>query len=99
MSVPPSLNLKQRVGSCDWPCVSHWVLPNFLSPLIVGHTATHAVVMARLIIREEDHGIHPFIVQVRSLDDHHPLPGTLTMEGPLSFTCLIFGCFLTISRP
>ena len=44
--------------------------------LTVGHTATHAVVMARLIIKEKDYGIHPFIVQLRSLKDHTPLPGT-----------------------
>ncbi len=41
----------------------------------VGHTATHAVVMARLITKGKDHGVHPFIVQLRSLNDHTPLPG------------------------
>lgn len=41
----------------------------------VGHTATHAVVLARLITKGVDHGIHPFIMQLRSLEDHTPLPG------------------------
>ena len=41
----------------------------------VGHTATHAVVAARLITKDKDHGIHMFLVQLRSLEDHKPLPG------------------------
>ena len=57
--------------------------PSLLYKPIVGHTATHTVVMARLIIREQDHGIHPFIVQVRSLDDHCPLPGKHKLSGPI----------------
>ena len=44
---------------------------------IVGHTATHAVVLARLITKGKDYGIHTFIVQLRSLKDHTPLPGTV----------------------
>ena len=31
--------------------------------------------MARLIIGIKDHGVHPFIVQLRSLSDYTPLPG------------------------
>lgn len=41
----------------------------------MGHVATHAVVLARLITKGEDFGIHPFVVQIRSLEDHTPLPG------------------------
>ena len=41
----------------------------------VGHTATHAVVVAKLITKGVDHGVHAFIVQLRSLKDHTPLPG------------------------
>jgi acyl-CoA oxidase len=44
----------------------------------VGHTATHAVLLARLITKGVDYGVHPFIVQLRSLEDHTPLPGTTT---------------------
>ena len=47
----------------------------FLCCIAVGHVATHAVVVARLVTLGHDHGIHPFIVQVRSLEDHTPLPG------------------------
>merc|ERR1712137_102811 len=49
----------------------------------LGKTCTHCILMARLIIDEKDHGIHPFFVQLRSLEDHMPLPGiTLGDIGP-----------------
>ncbi|XP_051115292.1 peroxisomal acyl-coenzyme A oxidase 1-like [Andrographis paniculata] len=41
----------------------------------LGKVSTHAVVYARLITDGEDHGVHGFIVQLRSLEDHKPLPG------------------------
>ncbi|KAI4997169.1 hypothetical protein ZWY2020_052511 [Hordeum vulgare] len=41
----------------------------------LGKSSTHAVVYARLITEGKDYGIHGFIVQLRSLDDHSPLPG------------------------
>ena len=49
----------------------------------VGYTATHAVVVAKLIIQEKDYGIHHFIVPLRSLKDHTHLPGVKTGDiGP-----------------
>ncbi|KAE8802486.1 peroxisomal acyl-coenzyme A oxidase 1-like [Hordeum vulgare] len=41
----------------------------------LGKASTHAVVYARLITEGKDYGIHGFKVQLRSLDDHSPLPG------------------------
>ncbi|KAL0409356.1 UNVERIFIED_CONTAM: Peroxisomal acyl-coenzyme A oxidase 1 [Sesamum radiatum] len=41
----------------------------------LGKVSTHAVVFARLITDGKDHGVHGFIVQLRSLEDHTPLPG------------------------
>ncbi|XP_038970723.1 peroxisomal acyl-coenzyme A oxidase 1-like [Phoenix dactylifera] len=41
----------------------------------LGKVSTHAVVYARLITEGKDYGVHGFIVQLRSLDDHSPLPG------------------------
>ncbi|KAE9613135.1 hypothetical protein Lal_00027466 [Lupinus albus] len=41
----------------------------------LGKISTHAVGYARLIIDEKDYGVHGFIVQLRSLGDHLPLPG------------------------
>ena len=39
--------------------------------------------MARLIIHGVDYGSHTFCVQIRSLDDHRPLPGlTIGDIGP-----------------
>jgi hypothetical protein len=41
----------------------------------LGLTSTHCVTHARLIIDGKDFGVCTFIVQLRSLDDHKPLPG------------------------
>ncbi|TMW88724.1 hypothetical protein EJD97_018193 [Solanum chilense] len=41
----------------------------------LGKVSTHAIVYARLITDGKDHGINGFIVQLRSLEDHKPLPG------------------------
>jgi alkylation response protein AidB-like acyl-CoA dehydrogenase len=49
----------------------------------LGHTATHAVVYANLILKGRNYGPHPFMVQLRSLVDHRPLPHiTLGDLGP-----------------
>ncbi|MFQ6657779.1 hypothetical protein Gotur_027319, partial [Gossypium turneri] len=37
--------------------------------------STHVVVYARLRIDGQDYGVHGFIVQLCSLDDHSSLPG------------------------
>ncbi|KAJ8020870.1 Peroxisomal acyl-coenzyme A oxidase 1 [Holothuria leucospilota] len=41
----------------------------------LGKTVTHAIVAARLITQGKDHGTHMFMVQLRSLEDHRPMPG------------------------
>lgn len=49
----------------------------------LGKTATHVVLMARLFVRGKDYGPHAFIVQVRDLETHQPMPGvTLGDIGP-----------------
>lgn len=40
-----------------------------------GQTATHSVVFARLILDEGDMGVHNFIVPVRDMETHEPMPG------------------------
>lgn len=37
--------------------------------------AQWAVVFAQLIVRGENHGVHAFLVQLRSMEGHHLLPG------------------------
>ena len=50
----------------------------------LGHMATHAVVIARLILKDKDYGIHQFLVQLRNLNDHEHMPGVTTGDiGPL----------------
>jgi acyl-CoA oxidase len=49
----------------------------------LGLAATHAVVVARLIVKGQDYGPHTFIVPIRSLEDHRPLPGVTVGDiGP-----------------
>lgn len=49
----------------------------------MGQTANFAVVYARLIVDEKDHGIHNFMVQLRSTLDHTALSGiTIGNIGP-----------------
>ncbi|KAL1412264.1 hypothetical protein Q8F55_000007 [Vanrija albida] len=40
----------------------------------LGRTANHAVVMAQLYIKGKNYGPHPFVLQIRDLDTHEPLP-------------------------
>ncbi|KAL3665486.1 hypothetical protein V7S43_009521 [Phytophthora oleae] len=41
----------------------------------LGKTANHAIVHARLFLDGKDVRVQAFLVQIRSLDDHQPLPG------------------------
>ncbi|NXI39717.1 ACOX2 oxidase, partial [Galbula dea] len=41
----------------------------------MGRSATHTVVFAQLYVHGKCYGIHPFIVQIRSLQDHSLCPG------------------------
>ncbi|KAG7310801.1 hypothetical protein JYU34_003629 [Plutella xylostella] len=54
----------------------------------LAHTANHCVVVAQLHSKGVNHGVHPFIVQIRDEDTHMPLPGVKVGEiGPkLSFS-------------
>lgn len=38
-------------------------------------TANYAIVYARLIVEGRDLGIHNFMVQIRDLETHRPMPG------------------------
>uniref|UniRef100_A0A8C9PTM4 Acyl-coenzyme A oxidase n=1 Tax=Spermophilus dauricus TaxID=99837 RepID=A0A8C9PTM4_SPEDA len=49
----------------------------------MGRSATHALVLAQLICSGARQGMHAFIVPIRSLQDHTPLPGiTVGDIGP-----------------
>ncbi|KAK9120812.1 hypothetical protein Syun_018429 [Stephania yunnanensis] len=51
----------------------------------LGKASTHAVVYARLIIGNQHHGVHGFIVQLRNLDNHVPLPGITVGDIGMKF--------------
>lgn len=40
----------------------------------LGKTANHAIVMAQLFVNGKNHGPHPFVLQIRDLKTHEPLP-------------------------
>ncbi|KAL9108563.1 MAG: hypothetical protein Q9227_006649 [Pyrenula ochraceoflavens] len=47
------------------------------------HSCSHAIVMARLILGDKEYGVHPFMVQLRSLDSWKWLPRIETGDvGP-----------------
>ncbi|KAH3826400.1 hypothetical protein DPMN_128304 [Dreissena polymorpha] len=41
----------------------------------LGKSSTHAIILAHLVIDGEKYGMHGFMVQLRSLEDHMPMPG------------------------
>lgn len=41
----------------------------------LGKTSTHVILMARLLLDTKDFGPHAFVVQIRDMDTHLPLPG------------------------
>ncbi|CAM6021334.1 unnamed protein product [Sphagnum balticum] len=51
----------------------------------LGKASTHALVYARLITDSQDYGVHAFIAQIRSLDDHIPLPNVTVGDIGVKF--------------
>ncbi|KAL2632344.1 hypothetical protein R1flu_017030 [Riccia fluitans] len=51
----------------------------------LGKASTHAMVYARLITDGKDYGVHAFIAQIRSLEDHEPLPGVTVGDIGVKF--------------
>lgn len=48
-------------------------------PSAVGKTSNHAIVLAQLHTQGSCHGLHAFIVPIRDMDTHVPLPGDHTL--------------------
>ncbi|KAF6146162.1 hypothetical protein GIB67_015600 [Kingdonia uniflora] len=69
------------------PCTAvgmPWLVPMWW-PGGLGKASTHGVVYARLLVDGKDHGVNGFIVQLRSLDDHSPLPGITVADIGMKF--------------
>lgn len=66
------------IDCCElWKCFYHALSQGNVAVflLTVGRSATHTVVFAQLYVRGKCYGVHPFIVQIRSLQDHSLCPG------------------------
>ncbi|KAG5541598.1 hypothetical protein RHGRI_021433 [Rhododendron griersonianum] len=76
----PFLFLSQSgfYNSCFHCSVQWW-------PGGLGKVATHAIAYARLIVGGREHGVHGFIVQLRSLEDHSPLLGITVGDIGMKF--------------
>lgn len=49
----------------------------------MGKTANHCIVVAQLYTKGKCYGVHTFVVQIRDLETHEPLPGIKVGEvGP-----------------
>lgn len=49
----------------------------------LGKTSTHVILMAQLFTGGQNHGIHAFIVPIRDVETHLPLPGVTVGDiGP-----------------
>ena len=61
----------------------------FLSSFVcaVGKTANYAIVVAMLYTQGKNHGVHSFIVQLRDMETHEPLPGFVCLGVK---TCLSY---------
>ncbi|XP_024985799.1 peroxisomal acyl-coenzyme A oxidase 1-like isoform X1 [Cynara cardunculus var. scolymus] len=51
----------------------------------MGKVSTHGIVYARLILDGQFHGVHGFIVQLRNLENHSPVPGITVGDIGLKF--------------
>jgi acyl-CoA oxidase len=63
------------VQTDEWVVNSPTISSTKFWPGGIGYSATHSIVMAKAIIKGQDYGTHPFIMQFRSVDDHKSLPG------------------------
>ncbi|KAE8356320.1 hypothetical protein BDV28DRAFT_117472 [Aspergillus coremiiformis] len=69
----------------------------------LGFSCSHTLVAARLITQGEDHGVHMFMVQIRSLNDFTPVRGVelgdLGMKMAYNGTCNGYARFSSVRVP
>jgi acyl-CoA oxidase len=59
----------------EWTINTPTVTATKFWPGSLGVMANHAMVFARTLVAGKDHGVQPFLVPIRSMEDHMPLPG------------------------
>ncbi|PIO26413.1 hypothetical protein AB205_0002950, partial [Aquarana catesbeiana] len=88
LNSPTVSSIKWWPGGCEWVGVRYThshrefvALTCFV--LTVGKTSNHAVVLAQLYTQGECKGLHAFIVPIREMGTHEPLPGVTVGDiGP-----------------
>lgn len=51
----------------------------------LGKSSNHTLLLAQMYLNGDNYGMHPFLVQLRDIDTHQPLPGVTVMDlGPKS---------------
>lgn len=71
-----------------------WIISNalysctvlFYNYISVGKSSNHAVVMAMLRLNGQNYGMQAFIVPLRRLDNHEPLPGKICLFYAQEYT-------------
>lgn len=59
----------------EWVVNSPTISSTKFWPGGLGYSATHAIVMARVVVGGRDYGPHLFVMQLRSVENHQVLPG------------------------
>lgn len=78
---------------CFSDCTNKFLLTKLSFPplLAVGKTSNYAIVLAQLYTQNKCHGLHAFIVPLRQLGTHEPLPGIKSITTML-LPFLNYGC-------
>lgn len=70
----------------------------------VGKTSNHAIVLAQLYTQGQCKGLHAFIVPIRQLGTHEPLPGKNLFRGrsvhgklQICFSSAIYSCMCLVN--
>lgn len=51
----------------------------------MGKSSNHTLLLAQMYLNGDNYGMHPFLVQLRDIETHQPLPGVTVMDlGPKS---------------
>nr|KAG5696426.1 hypothetical protein BaRGS_020963 [Batillaria attramentaria] len=94
MFIPAIERLASDTQKAKWlPRALHYEMIGTYAQTELGHvgkSSNTAIVLAQLIVKGKNHGLHPFLVPLRSMEDHTPLPGISVGDiGPkMALNCI-----------